>query len=87
MTSVLESNQKRILAVFAEMERNARWISRNIDELRSEFQDEYVAVFQQHVVEHAKSRAELLEKLKRRPNINDSVAIEFISSKNMKFLL
>lgn len=87
MATILESRRKEILAVLPLLEKNTVWVAQHLEELRKTYPDQFVAVQDRKVIDTATSRKALLEKLDKRSDIKDSVAIEFIGSKPLKFLV
>lgn len=67
---------------------NKLWMSRQMDRLRTEYPDEYVAVDQGRIVGHNKDIAKLVKALRKQfGKHTDHVAIDFVSPKKIELIL
>jgi len=66
---------------------NTNWINTNLDNLRKQHPNEYIAVYNREVVFTDKDLSDLKEKL-RKENVDlQKTAIEFVRKKPIKLLL
>ncbi|MEA2089917.1 MAG: DUF5678 domain-containing protein [Thermoproteota archaeon] len=67
---------------------NKAWLNEQIDKLRGEYPDEYVAVNQGEIVGHNKDLAKLLKTLRSQfGKFIDHIAIDFVSKKKIELIL
>ncbi len=75
-----------------EFTKNTEWISKNYDTLRRKYPEKYIAVYKKEgrkdVWAHSPSRGSLLKQLKKKElGSEKGVAVHFVTSKSVKFLV
>jgi hypothetical protein len=69
-----------------EFVQNSNWLNDNLTELRSKYPDMYVAVRNKKVVKTGKTLARIRQELRDEFGAVEGTAIEYVSSKPLKFL-
>ena len=69
-----------------EFVQNSNWLNDNLTELRSKYPDMYVAVRNKKVVKTGKNLARIRQELRDEFGAIEGIAIEYVSSKPLKFL-
>lgn len=63
-------------------EEDFRWLHQHYDRLKSQYPEEYVAVFQKQVVDHDSSLEQLMRRLRAQyPQEVGRIVLEFVSTK------
>lgn len=65
---------------------NMKWFFNNQEWLISNFLDEFVAIDNEHLIDHSKNSKELLDKLKKNKQYTNSLLIQFVHGKNIKLM-
>lgn len=65
-----------------ELDKDAKWLHSNYDKLLTEFKEQYIAIKNQHPLEHDKDLGKLSEKLKQRRIEPSQLLIEYIRDKS-----
>jgi len=74
------------VALFEEYERYCSWFIENYEKLVKEFDSEFVAIYEQKVVDHDKELSKLMERIREKyPKKN--VFIDFVSSEKLTLIL
>lgn len=80
--------QQNIYERLTQFEEDEKWISENYENLKQEFPDEYIAVFQKKVIDHDKDISRLSARLKANyPEKSKHIAVEFIGTKDIDMIL
>lgn len=66
---------------------NTKWINTNINKLKQEFPDTYIAVYNKKVVQTDKDLSDLKEKIKKMNLDPEKIVIEFVKEKPLKLLM
>jgi hypothetical protein len=82
-----KSLQQEVLTNLISLQRDHRWIGKHFEQLLSEYPERFIAVYAEKVIETARTRRELMEKLKKHKSVRGPPAVEFVSSREIKFLL
>ena len=69
-----------------EFVKNSNWINDNLTELRSQYPNMYIAVRNRKIVKTGKNLARIRQELKNEFGEIEGIAVEYISSKPLKFL-
>ena len=75
-----------ILALFDEYERNWSWFIEHYEELVERFDGEFVAVYQQRVVDHDEDIASLMKRIRKKCPLSQ-VLVEFVSKEKLAFII
>ena len=75
-----------ILALFNEHDKNWSWFREHYDELVEEFDGEFVAIYEQKVVDHDKEISSLMERIKKKYSLKQ-VLVDFVSKEKLALIL
>lgn len=64
--NLTDEEERELWRVLKLIEKNSRYFTKNIEELRQQYPDEYVAIFDCEVVDHGKFYIPLLERLRKK---------------------
>jgi hypothetical protein len=82
------SHLESIVQITRDYQKNMTWLIEHYDKLRSQFPDEYVGVYDQKLIEHAKKLNDLLEYIVNQCTIDiRSVAIRKLSKQTEQLFL
>lgn len=71
-----------------QFEEDTSWLYEHYDRLKLEYPDQFIAVFQQQVVDHDPDLSRLMERLRERYQEEAGrIAVEYISRKKMEYVL
>lgn len=69
-------------------EENAKWVSRNYEALKKEFDKEWVAVLDDAVIDHDADLSKLVKRLKTQyEKIYNKIAVEYVTTKELDLIL
>lgn len=84
--SSIISGMSEYVALFEEYERNWSWFRENYGELVKKFDGEFVAIYEQKIVDHDKELSNLMERIREKyPEGN--VFIDFVSREKLMLIL
>ena len=66
---------------------NLKWFSNNHENLIDEYQDKFVAIDDERIIDSDKDINELLERLKKNNRYTDSMLITFVQNRNTKLTI
>jgi hypothetical protein len=73
-----------VVAVLSSYEENAKWLSRNYEQLKKEYNNEWVAVLNKKVIDHDPDSAKLVKRLKQQhSNVYNQIAVEYVTTKEV----
>jgi hypothetical protein len=75
-----------ILVLFDEYERNWSWFMEHYEELVERFDGEFVAIYQQRIVDHDKDIASLMKRIRKKYPLSQ-VLVEFVSKEKLSFII
>ena len=75
-----------ILALFDEHDRNWSWFREHYDELVEKFDEEFVAIYEQKVIDHDKDISALMERVRERYG-SKHVFVDFVSREKLTLIL
>lgn len=74
--------------VLSDFQRNNRWISENYDNLKKQYNNQWVAVLNNAVVDHDSDLKKLVKRLKaERSKVYSQIAVEYVASEELDFIL
>ncbi len=74
--------------VLSNFEDNARWISENYDKLKKEFNNEWVAVLENTVLDHDSEFKKLVKRLKtQHSKVYYQIAVEYVTCEELDLIL
>ncbi|MEM2941662.1 MAG: DUF5678 domain-containing protein [Thermoproteota archaeon] len=74
------------VALFEEYERNWSWFRENYGELVKKFDGEFVAIYEQNIVDHDKELSNLMERI-REKYPGENVFVDFVSREKLMLIL
>ncbi|MGQ9597327.1 MAG: DUF5678 domain-containing protein [Thermoproteota archaeon] len=74
------------VALFEEYERNWSWFRENYGELVKKFDGEFVAIYEQNVVDHDKELSNLMKRIGEK-HPEENVFVDFVSSEKLVLIL
>jgi len=75
-----------ILVLFDENEKNWSWFMEHYEELVEKFDGEFVAIYQQRVVDHDKNLRSLMKRIRKKYPLS-RVLVEFVSKEKLALIL
>ena len=74
--------------VLSDFQRNNRWISENYDKLKKQYNNQWVAILNNAVVDHDPDLKKLVKRLKgEHPKVYSQIAIEHVTSEESDLIL
>ena len=74
--------------VLSDFQRNNRWISENYDNLKTQYNNQWVAVLNNAVADHDPDLKKLVKKLKAQySKVYNQIAVEYVTSEELDFIL
>jgi hypothetical protein len=73
--------------IMAKSNLNLKWFSNNHENLIDEYQDKFVAIDDERIIDSDKDINELLERLKKSNRYTDSMLITFVQNRNTKLTI
>lgn len=71
-----------------EFKRDSRWLEQHYDELAQQYANQYVAVYQQRVIDHDPNVKALKQRLAQRyPDAADHIVIEYLTPQQFDMVL
>ena len=71
--------------VLSEFQRNNRWINENYDTLKTQYDDQWVAVLNKDIVDHDPDLKKLVKRLKtQHSKVYSQIAVEYITSEELE---
>ena len=81
-------DEQEVLRGLRSFERDCRWIDKHNEELKQIYPDEWVACYEERIVEHDASLEALVERLwKKYPKEKKHIAVEFIATEEIEMIL
>jgi len=81
-------DEQEFLRGLRSFERDSRWIDKHNEELKQIYPDEWVACYEERIVEHNASLEALVEKLRTKyPKEKKDIAVEFIAKEEIEMIL
>jgi hypothetical protein len=69
----------------SEFQRNNRWINENYDTLKTQYNDQWVAVLNKNIVDHDPDLKKLIKRLKtQHSKFYSQIAVEYITSEEFE---
>lgn len=84
--SSIISGMSEYVALFEEYERNWSWFRENYGELVKKFDGEFVAIYEQNIVDHDKELSNLMERI-REKYPGENVFVDFVSREKLMLIL
>ncbi|MCC5997573.1 MAG: DUF5678 domain-containing protein [Thermofilum sp.] len=75
-----------ILVLFDEYDKNWSWFMKHYEELVEKFDGEFVAIYQQKVVDHDKNLRSLMKRIRKKYPLS-RVLVEFVSKEKLALIL
>ncbi|NAZ24805.1 MAG: hypothetical protein GU357_03475 [Thermofilum sp.] len=75
-----------IMVLFDENEKNWSWFMEHYEELVEKFDGEFVAIYQQRVVDHDKNLRSLMKRIRKKYPLS-RVLVEFVSKEKLALIL
>ena len=76
------------VAVLSRYEENAKWLSSNYEELKKQFNGEWVAVLDKAVIDHYVDLSKLVKRLRKKyPKLYSQIAVEYVTTKELDLIL
>ncbi|AGT35960.1 MULTISPECIES: DUF5678 domain-containing protein [Thermofilum] len=75
-----------ILVLFDEYDKNWSWFMEHYEELAERFDGEFVAIYQQRVVDHEKDIGSLMKRIRKKYPLGQ-VLVEFVSKEKLAFII
>jgi hypothetical protein len=76
------------VAILSSYEENAKWLSRNYDELKKKFNNEWVAVLRKTVIDHDGDLTKLVKRLRQQHSkVYNQIAVEYVTTKELDLIL
>jgi len=75
-----------ILVLFDEYDKNWSWFMKHYEELVEKFDGEFVAIYQQRVVDHDKNLRSLMKRIRKKYPLS-RVLVEFVSKEKLALIL
>lgn len=76
----------KLTTLFEEHDKNWSWFEKHYNELVEKFDGEFVAVYEQKVVEHDKELNALMKRIKSKYSA-DRIFVDFVSSEKLTLIL
>ena len=74
--------------VISDFECNNRWISENYDKLKKQYNNQWVAVLKNAVVDHDSDLKKLVKRLKaQHSKVYNQIAVEYVTSEELDLIL
>ena len=81
-------DEQEVLRGLRSFERDSRWIDKHNEELKQIYPDEWVACYEERIVEHNASLESLVEKLRKKyPKEKKDIAVEFIATEEDEMII
>lgn len=75
-------------SVLDDFRKDTAWLEKNYEELKKKYPEEYVAVYQEGVVDHDPDLDRLLQRLEKKyPGKSNRVAVEYVTTKRIEMVL
>ena len=75
-------------AILSNYEENAKWVSYNYETLKKKFNNEWVAVLDNAVIDHDPDLAKLVKRLRRQhTKVYNKIAVEYVTTKELDLIL
>ena len=72
----------------SDFEANAKWLRKNYDKLKKKFNNEWVAVLDETVLDHDTDLERLVKRLKSKHNkVYNQIAVEFVTTEELDLIL
>uniref|UniRef100_A0A7C1GPW7 DUF5678 domain-containing protein n=1 Tax=Thermofilum adornatum TaxID=1365176 RepID=A0A7C1GPW7_9CREN len=75
-----------IMVLFDEQDKNWSWFMEHYEELAERFDGEFVAIYQQRVVDHDKNLRSLMKRIRKKYPLS-RVLVEFVSKEKLALIL
>jgi hypothetical protein len=77
-----------VVDVLSNFEANAKWLRKNYDRLREEFNNEWVAVLDEAVLDHDPDLKKLVKRLKtKHSRVYNQIAVEYVTTEELDLIL
>jgi hypothetical protein len=76
----------KLTTLFEEHDKNWSWFEKHYNELVEKFDGEFVAVYEQKVVDHGKELNALMKRIKSKYSA-DRIFVDFVSSEKLTLIL
>jgi hypothetical protein len=76
----------KLTTLFEEHDKNWSWFEKHYNELVEKFDGEFVAVYEQKVVDHDKELNALMKRIKSK-YLADRIFVDFVSSEKLTLIL
>lgn len=74
--------------MLSSLEQNAKWLSENYDALKKQFDNEWVAVLKETVVDHDHDLKKLVRRLRAtRSSVYNQIAVEYVTTEKVDLIL
>ena len=81
-------DEQEVLRGLRSFERDSRWIDKHHEELKCLYPDEWVACYEERIVEHDKKLEALVDRLwTKYPEERKHIAVEFIETEEIEMIL
>ena len=79
---------QKIIGNLERFKEDTEWLNKNYDRLKTRYPEEYVAVFNNRIVDHDRDLSRLMGRLEvRYPEKHGHIAIEFVTKKKVELIL
>jgi hypothetical protein len=77
-----------VVTVLSGYEENAKWLSSNNEKLKKQYNNQWVAVLDEKIVDHDTSLAIMVKRLKKKfAKFYGQIATDYVSTKEIEFVL
>ena len=74
--------------VLSNFENNAKWLRKNYDKLKKKFNNEWVAVLDEAVLDHGTDLKKLVKRLKKQhAKVYNQIAVEYVTTEELDLIL
>lgn len=77
-----------VVDVLSNFEINAKWLRKNYDDLKNDFNNEWVAVLDESVLDHDTNLERLVKRLKsNHGKVYNQIAVEYVTTEELDLIL
>ena len=77
-----------VVAMLSRFEENAKWLSSHYEELKKRFEDEWIGVLNETVVDHDRELDRLVKRLRKKYlEAYNEIAVEYVTAKEIELIL
>jgi len=77
-----------VVTVLSGYEENAKWLSSNYEKLKKQYNNQWVAVLDEIIIDHDASLANLVKRLRKKfAKFYSQIALDYVSTKEIELVL